>query len=241
VFIPIVVPITMTRKGIIRISFIMCIISAILAAVIVFLWVADQSKLQAEGQPDFNQLSMNQLEHGTIIHGSVDLIIDSYAESMGGNNKNRYYVVPIQPDTNNQDQSFQYFITLEAGPRDYKLLDKVIEQTWSNDPLTQQFIINNGRIRKISTELDTHLSQWVQSPDFYPGGSFIDWCVENKVLGTKDKTEIISRIAPFVINKTDAAGTDIRVALLFVGLLLFFLIMILFMRYYKKPIKGIDN
>lgn len=242
--IPIFFPIPRTRKGIKILMAVLGTLCLAGALIVFILWSADQKTLRETGQADFNTLAQSELRDGMFVTGSIDIAIDWYAEKYetgyfkeraSDNSEALYYLIPIY----NADGFISYFITYEAKPMDFEAMEKIVAQTWSDNPLTEKITIENGEIRKLSNELQQYMRERIGDETFYENGSFIDWCAEYNVLGTSDLHEIESRFTPYIICSTPTAGTDITVAwfLLCMGILCF--IFMLVMIFFKGPIKGV--
>ena len=212
-YIPIFYVIPKTKKGLIILLAILLAICVGIAIFITVQWATDQRSLRENGQPDFNTLAEDQLESGLFVYGSIDIALDTYAEEYESDFGRRtsddstslYYLVPIY-DT--ADGSMRYLITYKADPEDYETMDKIIAQSWSNDPLTARLDIENGQIFSLSDDLKGYFSEYAHDPTLYENGSFIDWCKEYDIFGTDDEAAIEAKLVPYMIKKTGMAGTD---------------------------------
>ncbi len=247
-FIPIAFPMPRTRKGYIILTGILAVCLIVLALIALISWAANQRTLTEKGQPSFNTLPMNRLEDGMIVQGSINMAFDVYAENYETNfgvrtsddSANLYYVVPIYDIGADGSVKINYFITFEANPKDYEAMEKIIEQTWSEVPAVTELRIENGSIIDLSDQNKQYFEDWSENPNFYEGGSFIDWCAEYNVFGTSDRGIIKSKLAPYMIYETDAVGTSFTLAAVFLAIAAVMLAAHFMLIFYKKPIKGID-
>ncbi len=65
--------------------------------------------------------------------------------------------------------------------------------------------------------------------------------MEYNILETSDPQTIRTKLVPYLIRQTAAAGTDLTVAWVFLGITGFALIMLLVLILRKTPIKGLDH
>jgi hypothetical protein len=243
----IVVALPKTRKGAKKLmAVITCLCIAVAAIVFVF-WSADQRKLEEIGQPSFNTLPMEQLESGLIVQGTIDTAIAAYAEAYDEYlhqkemriSTNLYYLIPVF-SVNDEGWLVSYFITFEAAPNDFEIMRSIEAQTWNEVITMTELPIDNAVIYTLHDDYKEYLQEWVDD-SFYEGGSFIDWCVEYNILGTSDPQTIRSRLVPYLIRQTAAAGTNLTVAWVFLGIAGFALIILLLLILRKTPIKGLDH
>ena len=244
--IPIFFPLPKTRKAakITMIIFIAVCIAVI--AVIYSFWARDQKTLEEKGQPDFNMLSHTELEDGLIVKGGIvfafDMFAETYEENFGmrtsEDSEDLYYVIPIIGE--NGDGSIECCIAFRARPSDFDKMEEILYQTYMEPDTITTLSIKNGVINNLRGDFLTYYHEWMEMPDFYEGGSFIDMCAEENIFGTTDKDEIRSRIAPFVLSKTAAAGVDINAAWFFAAIGGLCLICLLVLIFRKKPIKSLD-
>jgi hypothetical protein len=245
--IPYIIP--KTRGGL---KIVMIIIIAMLTAfsVIVFCeWSADQAALKKNGQPSFNTLSKDELKDGLLVKGSIDMALDSYAEEYetnfgvrtSDNSETLYYLIPMYDTYEDGSIAVNYLITYEAGPKDFSSMDAIFNQTWSETAEPAVFTVENAQIVNLPTDLKQYYTEWAQDPQFYKGGSYIDWCVENNIFGTGNRNRIESKLVPYMIRKTATAGTDINIMWGLLALDAICIIILLVLIFRKAPLKGIAD
>lgn len=245
---PIIVP--TTRKGMI---IMMAVLFVVCIAITVFAyseWSADQQVLKSNGQPDFSTLSESGLKDGLIVKGNIDAALSTYAEDYketlgvrtSEESKQMYYLVPIYEADENGYITFKYLITYVADPEDYKTMDEISENFWNNQAGAKALTVDNARIVALPADNKKYISEWVNSKELWgEGNTFYDWCAATMIFGTDDKAVIESKIVPFMIDKTPAAGTDPVIMWMFLGFsgLCLLILVILLLR--KKPISGMIN
>lgn len=244
--IPIIIP--KTRKGAINFLTVLLVIFIIAAVVSFVVFLSDQQRLEEKGQPSFNTLPIEELEHKLYVTGTIDLAIDYYAEEYVENygvrtsqdSESLYYLIPIYDEDNNGYLTFKYFITFESDPDDFDVMERILEQTWSDVPEMTSLEIENGSITNLPDDLKQYLCEWMDTA-FYEGGTFIDWCAEMNILGTDDRSEIRSKVVPYQINKLKTLGTDISVPIMFLGFAVLMLIVILIAKRSDKPDRSFET
>ena len=246
-FIPI--PMPKTRKGAIITMIVVMVVCLIMALVAFLMWNDDQNTLKEKGQPSFNTLSADQLEHGLIVQGKIDMAFSIFAERyeedfgmrLSDDSENLYYIVPIYNIDNNGNITFNHIMTFEADPKEFDIMNKIVNQTWSNATDFSELQIENGLVLNLGSDLEDYFYEWIEAPDFYENGSFIDWCVECRIFGTDDRDVIQSKIVPYMIDKTGTPGTDLSVVWVMLGMAVLCFIVILVLCLYKNQIKGFSD
>lgn len=225
------------------IFFSVLVIMCVAVAVIGFIsWTSDQETLRKYGQPSFNTLPQAELKSGLIVKGTLDMSLGAYAKEYKTGSGNDvpedadriYYIVPVYDKVGNGKININYFITYMADPEDFPALDAVVEQTLNGTAKTV-YKVNNARITDLPDDAKQYLTEWTESPHFFEGGSFIDWCAKFDVFKTADKQIIRSKIAPYMITRTATAGASFDVVWLCLGLAAAFLAVLLLLRFYKTP------
>lgn len=227
-------------KILMAVLFIICLGASVLVYVF---WTADQSQLKEYGQPDFNTLSQDELKDGLIVKGDIDLVLDVYAEEYETNLGTRtdedsetlYYVVPVHHEDDAGYIIFDYILTYEAGSADFKTMDSILEETWSEQGGQTVLSVENARIQSLPGEIKGYFTEWYENPEFYEGGSFIDWAVETETFETSDRALIASKLTPYMVDRTDTAGTDPVIAWIFLGFAIVCLIILLALIFRKGP------
>jgi hypothetical protein len=202
-----------TRNGVIIALSVLIVIFIGASAIIYFPWQSEQNTVKEKGRPDLYELSMEQLEDGLLVKGKVDLLFDAYAETYETVNESRtteqskelFYILPIYDSGGNGQINIRYFMTLKATSIDYDTLNRIVEQTWSDNKELTVFSIEHGEISKIRADIIQYLTEWEEDPGFYDGGSFIDWCVQYNILGTADENVIKSRIVPYMVAENGSS------------------------------------
>ena len=197
-----------TRKGMIIALTIVTAICTFVAASLLIEWEEAQKQKELS-QLNFNTLRMDQLKDGQAVQGTIDKSFGTYAEtySTSGeahNSEELFYILPIYQIDGEQRVDIKYFITFKAVPKDFETMDKIVEQTFTDTPGHTELSIKNGIITPIPEEYKKYLKEWMETPDFYENGSFIDWCIENNIFGTNDRDVIESNVVSFMIYETDA-------------------------------------
>jgi hypothetical protein len=214
---------------------ILAVICGIITIAIFGTWVADKINLATNGEPDFTQLSLDEMKNGLFITGTIKEAIGPYAEQYTidehGNESPEslnqfYYLIPIY---SKQGDYIECFVTFEAS---YHLSDKNVMEHIAEDSAsgvnTGELVIEHGRMVKMKKEQKRILQNWLISEDFYEGGSFIDYCVEYNVMGTTDRDVIYSKIMTYNIDREWQAGRiDIQYILLPLALGVFFVLWII--------------
>jgi hypothetical protein len=246
--IPIVYPIPKTRKGLKIMMIIMIAISVGISIFVFISWAAEKKALEVNGQPDFNTLKQGELADGMTVTGTINLAVDWYAEEYetgyfgtrtSDDSEALYYLVPVYQSNADGTVAIQYFVTFKAKPKDFDTMDAVVNQTWSNDPMTALLTLDYADVDDLSGELAQYMNEYVNDKNFYENGSFIDWCVEYNILGTTNRTEIASKLAPYVISRTTGPENTFGIACLFAGIALVCLAIFLVLQLVKRPIKGV--
>jgi hypothetical protein len=242
------IPLPRTKKGLIITLAVLSAIFLGLAIFGYFEWSRDHQLLQEKGQPDFNTLTEDQLEAGMFVHGDFDLALDVYAEAYDSqlgirtskDSSNLYYLIPIYDKAG--DGEIQYLITFNAEPEDFDTLDKIVAQTWSDDPITTRLTVDNGYMWNLPDTFKEYFSEWAHDDSFYENGSFIDWCKEYNVFGTDDEAAIEAKLVPYNIYRTDKmADSGPLITWIFGGLTILLLIGMILVIRYKHPIKGFED
>lgn len=247
--IPILFPMPKTRKGAIITISIVCAVWLILIAVFLVLYYYDQKSLEDNGRQDFNTLTIEDLKHDIFVYGKIDIAIDSYAENyettMGVRTSEKstdlYYLIPIYHTDDSGYITADYFISFRTGPINFDVIDNIIEQTWTADIEEEEyaeFYVENAKIIDLPASYKSFLNEYIEAPDFYYGGSFIDWCIETNILGTKDEHQIREKIVPYLISETSQNGMSLTTVWIFLGIFMLSVFLLLYLIFKKGPIKG---
>lgn len=244
-FIP--VPMPKTRKGLLKylkVFTILCITGAIVAF---GFWVSDVQKMKKQGELCFNTLPEEDLESGLFVSGTIDTAIDVYAETfetnelgqrISNNSDKMFYVIPIY---DNDKLHCQYFIAFEGQSKQFDDMEKIVHQTWNDVTEWTEIQITNGKTYRLPDEIQQLYVDWAQNPDFYEGGSFIDWCAEMNLFNTDDREDILSKMVPYAIYQTDAVNSNLTGTILCVGLSISFFVLYMIVKKSKRPIKGFQD
>ncbi len=246
--IPIFFAIPKTRKGL-KITMIIFAVICIGLSVFAFIsWSNEKQDIAESGQPDFNTLAQNELTDDMYVTGAIDLAIDYYAEDYETNSSGKrasddsealYYLVPVYESSADGTVNIRYFITYKAEPKDFDTMDAILTQTRSNDPMTAMLTLDYAQVDDLPESYQQYLSEYINSKDFYENGSFVDWCVEYNILGTTNRTEIASRIVPYMIRKTAGPDSPLTAGIVLAGLAVVFIIIFLVLHLVKGPIQGV--
>ena len=198
-------------------------LSIILTAALVYsgslyvTWQNDRKILLERGQPDINTLSLDQLQNGLFVSGSLDLTIDVFAEMTESDfSKFQYYLIPIYSTDAEGYITFDYFVAFRAERDQYKTMADLIEYTWSDIDKPTPLTLENARLAILPTECQAFLDEYTQADDFSEGQSFIEWCAKIGICGTPDPAVIQSKITSYMITETtgpDSALNDMYVVL----------------------------
>ena len=173
-------------------------------------WVVDQVNLSANGEPDLNTLTYDELKHGLFVTGTSDVVFGPYAEKYMENEygerdesyfSDYYYLLPIYAQGGDTIECFVTFKTDRYS--DQKNLMQIVQSCG-----TQALIIEHGRMVSLDDEVKEILRSCVKAPGYYEGGSFLNYCIEHNLMGTSDKDEIMSRILTYSIYRTNHAGIN---------------------------------
>jgi hypothetical protein len=118
-------------------------------------------------------------------------------------------------------------------------MEAIITQTWSDDPMTAMLTLEYAKVNSLSDELAQYMDEFANDKSFYENGSFIDWCIEYNILGTTNRAEIASRLAPYVIYRTSGPENTFIIACIFAGLAVMCLAIFLVLKLVRRPIKGV--
>jgi len=246
--IPIFYAIPKTRKGM-KITMLICAALLIGFSVISFIsWSIQKQEIAESGQPDFNTLAQSELADNMYVTGTIDLAIDYYAEDYATDSSgNRtsddsealYCLVPVYESSADGTVNIRYFVTYKAEPKDFDTVEAIIAQTWSDDPMTAMIPLEYAQVYDLPEDYQQYLDEYINRKDFYENGSFTDWCVEYNILGTTNRAQIASKVAPYMIQKVDGPGTALTNALIFLGIALGCVIIFLVLHFVKGPIQGV--
>lgn len=238
-----------TRKGLIVLLAVLFVICAGAAVFSYFSWSSDQQALKENGQPDFNTLAQSDLKDGLIVKGTIGLAIDAYAEEYGETLGMRtseksdtlYYLIPIYDTDAEGYFNIKYFITYKAEPGDFDTMAAIVAQTASDTAEMTSLNVENARISDLPGDIQGFLTEYAEDTEIWGGVTFYDWCAQNGIFETTDVSEIKSKVAPFMIDRTATAGTDLTIVWVFAGAAGLCLIIFLILVLRKKPINGMVN
>lgn len=195
------------------------ILAVICAAFTVFIlgnWVIDQINLATNGEPDFTTLSQGEIKNGLFVTGTITEAIGPYAEQYTrdshGNESDAslnqfYYLVPVY--SQNGDH-IAYFVTFEARHHYNDRHDMAAIATSSGSGYhAKPLYLEHARMEIMGNDQKRILEKWATSPDFYEGGSFVDYCAANNMLGTADKEVILAKIITCNISREWHAGIEL--------------------------------
>lgn len=241
--IPYIIP--RTRKGWIILLSILAFACLLTAGILYSSYASDQKMLEEKGQPDFNTLSIDQLENNLIVNGTIVLAFDHYAESYETNmgirtsskSEELYYVIPVVEIDEEGYLYAKYVISFLADKKHFDVMDRIFDQTWFDTDYYAELQIENGRIVDLPNDVKPYFTQWLEDPFFYEGGTFVDWCVEYDIFGTQDREVIKSKITPYMIKEFGGieANRDNAWILLAIGIALLLILLVLI--FIKKPVK----
>ena len=227
------------------------VVAALCGAASIFFfitWGNEQQATTVVDKPSFNTLRIDQLKDDLETQGIIDMSFGTYAETYNTNwgirtsdkSNSLFYLIPIYNVKEDGNPEFKYFISYKAYPDDFATMDKIEKQTWSYESDYTQLTIENGTIQKLPGQYQQYLKEWMETPDFYENGSFIDWCVENNIFGTNDRDVIESKVVPYMIINSGSSGSFLLPAVIFLSLCVFCVVLFLVLKFHKKPLKGID-
>jgi|GEM_PF-4258928 len=184
------------------------------------LWAEDQKTIAEEGIPSFNAMTMEELESGKIVKGEVREVFDEFAaryeERMGIRvsdlPKNRFLIIPNGYQETRDGAFYDHVMVLkvDAGSTgEFDTVDSMILSFKEGIKTDTYLNIEHGFIFRLPEDASMALDEYVKNENLYEGGSFIDWCAEVNLLGTKHKEQIASRIVPYMIDPSPEAGSAI--------------------------------
>ncbi len=180
---------------------------------------------------DFNQIAEQDLVEGQIVTGTIEIAVDWFAEEYEGygvaaKTVYRYYLIPVYYDPDDSRSEVSHFIVYRAPTSRVEAMDTLVERSWSGKDDKTRIKVSQGVLSKLDSRIRRYLDDYVTGPGFYEGGSFVDWCAQNRILGSSDKAFIESRILQFEIQQIGFLGdisllTIALAGFVLLGLLLF--------------------
>lgn len=166
---------------------------------------ADQyEEIQQNGAPDFNTLSIEQIEERPYVSGNVEFVFECFAESYTTNygvrtsdeSEELYYLVAAAPTDADGYYDFQYLICIKAEPWQFSKMDTILEETWATDFEGEYttFEIGTSKVKSLGTKLEDILWEYADDSDL------VEWLADTSFFGTNDEAEIRSRILPYMID-----------------------------------------
>lgn len=239
-----------TRKGYIILLIALILIFAFFTGLFYFQWIEEQKILTEVGQPDFNSLPINELKADQIVKGDIGLAIDVYSEEyeegfLGTRASDEsdalYYLIPVYTLNEDGYANIQYFMTYKALPEEFDIMDDIVASTWSDNQNMKVLSLDYATISELDEEVWSHLQDMVHDENFYEGGSFIDWCIENNTFDSSNEAFIESKFVPYELSRKNTPTSDLWLMKFFLFLIILQVILLLVFIFYKKEIKGIDT
>lgn len=189
-------------------------------------------EIKQNGAPDFNMLSIEQIERRPYVSGNVEVVLECFAESYMTNfgvrtsakNEEQYYLVAAAPTDADGYYDFQYLICIKAEPWQFRRMDTIMEETWTADFEGEYttFEIGTSKVKPLGAKLKGLL--WEYADD----SNLVEWLAGTAFFGTSDEAEVRSRILPYMIDIGESPTNPsvgmvvlaIAAALLIIGVLL---------------------
>ena len=183
------------------------VICAIISTIILGDWVIERINFAINGEPDFTQLTQDELKAGLFVTGTIDAALGPYAggymeEGYGEKSpyysSDLYYLVPVYSQ---QGDIVEFFLSFKAGSSNDRSRMNNIVLYPDDGGEALQVVIDEGHIFNLKKDQKDILEDWVTAPDYYEGGSFVDYCVEYNIMGTTDEDVILSKIVTYNIGR----------------------------------------
>lgn len=190
------------------------------------------------GAPDFNTMTIAQIEEEPYVSGNIELVLECFAESYTTTNGVRtsnksdelFYLVPAAVTDADGYYEFIYLISVKVkGDSQYRTMDKIMDETWATDFTGEYtlFEIGTSKVNALGSKMNSILDEYCEDV------GLVDWLVQNEFFGTSDEAEVRSRILRYSISVGSEPATTKTACFVLIPGLVLLIVFVLVLR--KKP------